>query len=352
MYINMKAITAQENLRRIYNHECPEWIPTYRQECTGDPIPLEITERGPSDGSMAQMLGGDGYDWFGVRWVFQPSMNASTVDPKCPPILTDITHWEKDVKFPDLDAIDWAAASARYEKNFEPGKFRKMTFLNGPFERLHSLMGMEGAMCAMMEEPEATFDFFSAVAEHKIKLADKAITHFKPDCIEMHDDWGHLRNSFFSPKVFCELIVPNVSRIVEYCKARGVFYDHHSCGYITNLIPYMVEEIGIEAWSSAQSINDVGGIIRKYGSRLVVIGGCDYEILETADKEIAKAFLTKHIETYCCGGALIPTIGSKAPRGRTLLAEVLAEKENFFENPKNRVRPSLINMCTADSNAG
>jgi hypothetical protein len=124
------------------------------------------------------------------------------VDPDEPHLMEDISAWPEKVKFPDLDAIDWCAAAKRDLANpkYDPDKLAQVVILNGPFERMHALMGFENALCAVLTDPESCCDYFGAVIDYKIKLIDKLLEYYPIDLIDFHDDYGHQKNSFFFRK--------------------------------------------------------------------------------------------------------------------------------------------------------
>jgi hypothetical protein len=53
----------------------------------------------------------EGYDTWGVHLTASDAAGgAFTPTPTVPPVLTDITRWREQVKFPDYDGVDWDAA--------------------------------------------------------------------------------------------------------------------------------------------------------------------------------------------------------------------------------------------------
>ena len=110
----------------------------------------------------------------------------------------------------------------------------------------------------------------------------------------------------------------------------------HCCGKVDNLVPAMVEA-GIEHWSSVQTINDVRGILKRYGDRLTLTGGMDLPVLRTPGitREEMKAIVTAQVRAVCKGGALVPFAASSVPGLVEVLNEVLAEQEGFFRDPGN-----------------
>jgi hypothetical protein len=335
------GLTPKENYLLVMNHQVPERIPNSRLDVS-DYIPLEIAERAPGDGSFEQRFGGTGLDWFGVHWVFQASAGASMVDPEYPHMLEDVTRWKAEVKFPDLEAFDWAAMAKRDASRFDPNKLGCITILNGMFERLHSLMGMAEACCALLMEPTAVFDFFGAITEHKLKLMEKIIAHYPIQMIEYHDDWGHANDSFFSRETWSSLIEPHMKRIIAFAREKGIHLRLHCCGKADRLVDLMVAA-GIEHWSSVQTINDVRNILKKYGHRLSLTGGMDLDVLKAPGigREEMKRIATKQVIDFCKGGALVPFAAATVPGLVEVLNEVLEDQKDYFKNPENRLLENI-----------
>ena len=87
--------------------------------------------------------------------------------------------------------------------------------LFGPWERMFSVMEFQEALCALVEEPEACYDFFGAIADHKIRLYEYIIRYYQPDILCMHDDYGHGKGMFMSPETWRALIKPHLQRIID-----------------------------------------------------------------------------------------------------------------------------------------
>lgn len=254
-----RAITPRENRRLVMENRMPRWIPL-----AGDYnmlIPDVVLER------PAHNKGGT--DWFGVEWIYADSIKAP-----CPKsgfaLFDDLADWESYVRFPDLESIDWEANAREILPTLDPDKMNAVMLFNGPFERLHSLMGFENALIGMFTEPEAAQRFFEAMADFKICLIDKLITHYAIEVVVCHDDWGASRAPFFSVEMFEEMLYAPTKRICDYVHSRGCYYTQHCCGMVEPFVPYMVE-MGVDAWESAQmNINDLPAIKAQFGDKLVM----------------------------------------------------------------------------------
>lgn len=257
------AITEKENILKFYRHELPDHMlnPQFMHMLIGygylerplEPRVVELLQLEPEKYDQYEV---SMEDWFGVPYILDPA-SGSIPDPNAPHILTDITKWKKQVKFPDLEAYDWEAA-ARFDHADMVDRENKVLCVMvqcGLYERFHSLAGMENAMIWMLTEPEATQELLQAIADHKIRLFEKIIQYYRPDILKHHDDYGSQHAMQMNPDLWRQMIKPHIARFVELCHDNGVFYEQHSCGFVEPIIPDFVE-IGIDSWQGMH-INDV-----------------------------------------------------------------------------------------------
>jgi hypothetical protein len=253
-------ISAKENMRRLYSHEMPEFLPEF-----GVGMHLVI----PQNGYLERPPYGEGgKDWFGVQWI----KKEGDLGP-CPSngpdfIMEDICDWREAVKFPDLDNWDWEKAK-ELDNVYKIDRTNNLVYcsvLNGLFERLHTLMGFENALCALLSDEEEVAAFFDALVEFKCKLIDKLAEHYKPDIINYHDDWGTQRAMFFSPDLWRRLIKPRTQKIIEFTHSKGMFFELHSCGLIQDIIPEICE-IGVDCLQ-CMDINDIVAAKKITGTKM------------------------------------------------------------------------------------
>ncbi len=252
-------MTERENALLAMHHQEPEWVPAVF-DCVYN----------CNDVIGDRPLFEDGDDCFGIHWIRSgPETNFIThVDPNRPPVLEDVTQWREQVKFPDLDQYDWEGEAALITPDIRREKLICYVMPLGIFERTHTLMRFEDALCAYLEEPEEMYDFCSALADHKIDLVHHIAKYLKPDLICYHDDWGMQTGPFLPKHVWEEIIKPHTQRIYDTVKSYGINMVHHSCGKVESYIPDMLE-MGIDGWNSCQSCNDLAGLKKRYGDRLV-----------------------------------------------------------------------------------
>ena len=185
-------------------------------------------------------------------------------------MLTDITRWKEVLTFPNLEKLDWEGHAAKDTAIWDrDNRFSRITIGFGLWERLFSIMPFEDALCALVEEPEACYDFFGAIADHKIRLHELAIKYYKPDVLVMHDDYGNNKNLFMSPESWRKLIKPHLKRVVDSVQSQGVIYEHHNCGYFRSILDDMLE-IGISATNPVHVSNDLPSLKKEYGGRMTI----------------------------------------------------------------------------------
>lgn len=316
------GVTPRENALLAYQHKIPVTVPNFL-------LDIAIFEAGPD---IERYSGLDqGKDGFGVDWKYVPLQGAPM------PIghmLDDIADWKEIVKFPDLDAIDWKKqVDADLHTDWggflagkgivrlpngascmDGDKMGLCLVPNGMFERMHALMNFENALISLVSDPESCFEFFSAVADHKIKYFKKIKEYYPVDVINAHDDYGTADRMFMSLDTWRELIKPNLKRIVDATHDLGLIYQHHSCGYIEPLIPEFIE-IGVDAIDPLQgSCNlNLKELKEKYGSQITFVGGCDnIAVFDNPDSttEQIKAEYRKVADDLAPNGSFVSFHGS------------------------------------------
>jgi uroporphyrinogen-III decarboxylase len=123
-----------------------------------------------------------------------------------------------------------------------------------------------------LEEPEACNDFFTAITDHKIRLAEVAARYYKADIFVNFDDIATERNLFMSPDTFRAMIKPHWKRLHKAVENLGMIPVQHICGQAESCVVDYIET-GAAAWNSVKSTCDVAGILDKYGDKFCIEGG-------------------------------------------------------------------------------
>lgn len=293
------SMTPKENFLNYITGKPFEWFPNAMEDYNSVFLITGIDERSPNNRS--------GKDWYGCEWVYDPVNDACAIDVSKPYVLTDICDWRDQIKFPDLDSIDFAAcAKADGVDDYDPDKLNYFMLQEGPFERLHSLMSFEDALVAMIEEPEEVSALFDRIMEIKIASIDALVDYWHADVINMHDDWGSQINLFFNPDIWRDLIKPQIKKAVDHCHYRGVSFEMHTCGLVEKVLPELVD-IGVDG-VQIMGINNVAELKKKTDDRLSYSVSYDYQKMAALDNsgkltegEVRK-IVRNEVEAYAPGG--------------------------------------------------
>ncbi len=120
------------------------------------------------------------------------------------------------------------------------------------------------------------------------------------------DDLGFKQRSFFSTAMYRELVMPAHKLICDAFKARGKFMILHSCGYIMELAPLIIET-GFDCLQplEVKAGNDVFELKRQYGDRLAFMGGMDVRAMADPDPAVIEREIAGKIPAIKRGGGYI-----------------------------------------------
>ncbi len=303
----MDTMTPKERVKAFYEHRPTDELPWL------DGLfvlfdPEAFAERPP------HLTGGT--DWFGVEWKYEENVGAIAPDHTKAPVMEDICDWREAVQFPDLDAWDWSRVEEidHVSEIDRESRMFEIMFLNGPFERLHMLMGFENALCALLTDPDEVTEYLDAYMAWKIHLMEKVIEFYKPDILMFHDDWGTQNSMFFSPDTWRELFKPQIQKAVDRCHELGVIFEMHSDGMVGDIVPDFVE-MGIDSWQGME-INDIPKLKEITGDRLSYHLIPDYqkyytdslagELTEEEERRQVRETLYRNAKGYCYCPMFLP----------------------------------------------
>ncbi len=303
----METMTPKERMLAFFHHQPTDELPS------DDGLfilfdPETFAERPPHETG--------GTDWWGVEWKYEATIGAISPDHSKSPVMEDICDWREVLHFPDIDAWDWSRVEEidHISEVDRENKVFEMMFLNGPFERMHMLMGFENALVALLAEPEEVEAYLDAYMDWKIHLMEKVIKIYKPDVLMFHDDWGTQNNMFFSPDLWREMFKPQIQKAVDRCHELGVIFEMHSDGMIEDIVPDFVE-MGIDSWQG-QEINDVAKLKEITGDRLSYHTTPDYQkyfaqslsggITEEEVRSEVRETLYRNAKGYCYCPMFLP----------------------------------------------
>jgi uroporphyrinogen decarboxylase len=181
--------------------------------------------------------------------------------------------------WPDPDFLDFSETI----KNVDAANRAGLAVFGGmwmPFFHIAAdFFGMENYFMKMYTDPEVV----DAVTKHIVDfyleanrrcldvMADKLVAGF------FGNDFGSQRDLLISPEMFERFIMPYYKQCIDLIKSYGLKVVVHSCGSIDRIIPRLIEAgiDGLHPLQAKAAGMDADNLARKYGGKLVFIGGVD-----------------------------------------------------------------------------
>jgi len=258
-----------------------------------------------------------GKDMFGIEWEFVPTVGGSMVRPGNP-FAVDANELLEKVVWPDLDQWDWEGCAKRNADYFQQENCYVSWLLTGWYERLISFMDFENAIMALYDEDQkdAVHKFFDRLTNLYLDYFERFTTYFpQVGGFFIHDDWGSQKETFFSPALAEEMIVPYMRRVTGFLHSKGKFCEMHSCGQNMKQIENYIKA-GWDIWQG-QPMNNTRELYEKYGDQ-IILGVYTEGFNPDADEETQRAAAREFVDTFMKPGKpavlnfLDPAFGSIA----------------------------------------
>ena len=143
----------------------------------------------------------------------------------------------------------------------------------GFFEHFNGVFGIENHLCYLLMYPDEIAELYRRQAEWTVQFAQNVL-ELGADMVHISDDWGSQRELMFSPRLWQELIYPNLKRVSEAVKSAGGFLSLHSDGCITQVLDG-VGDVGFDVlhpWQETAGMSyDL--YLQKYQNYFGILGG-------------------------------------------------------------------------------
>ena len=241
---------------------------------------------------------GEYIDEWGCKFV---SVHSGIIGQVLEPL---IKNWDDlvNLKIPDstlLVDIDEINAFCRLTDRFVLGG----TFVR-PFERYQFLRTMENAMIDMVTEPPGMVDLLNTLHNHYCKEVEEW-ARTEVDAITLMDDWGMATRLLISPEIFRKYFKPMYREYVEIARHYKKYVFMHSDGYITEIIPDLIE-VGINALNSQLFCMDIKELGDLFKGKITFWGEIDRQrILPGGSAEDIREAVYKVYNNLYEGGGII-----------------------------------------------
>ena len=177
----------------------------------------------------------------------------------------------------------------------------------GFFEPFNDVFGIENQLLWLAMYPEELGELYARLAQWTLHFIDRCID-LGADMVHFSDDWGAQKDLLFSPRLWWELIYPNMKTVVDHVHSKGVFASLHSDGCINRVTDGIVQ-LGFDVvhpWQESAGMS-YDTYLEKYADKFAILGGVCIQTLlgradkETLEKEIRRVFgKLKGKRWLCC----------------------------------------------------
>jgi uroporphyrinogen decarboxylase len=170
-------------------------------------------------------------------------------------------------------------------------------------EYLSWLMGYETLCYALTDRR----DLVAAIAERLLSIYRPVLTALlqfdRVRIVWGSDDMGFRSATLISPDDLRAFVLPGHTVMARMAHAAGRPYLLHACGNLEQIMPDLIDGVGIDAKHSFEdTIEDVIDTKRKWGHRIALLGGIDVDFLCTADESRIRARVRRTLDACHPGG--------------------------------------------------
>ncbi|MHA2186045.1 MAG: uroporphyrinogen decarboxylase family protein [Promethearchaeota archaeon] len=204
------------------------------------------------------------YAWYVDGWFKTPEILYSFWDEHGKPseLLNDKVNYSPQI---------WD----EYVESLSPYLYPMANLFMPMHENIFEGMTVGRAQYYMRKKPSFIHDvmkeYTKAILEMIKRLAEAGV-----DVAFYYDDLGMKGRTIFSIQNLQKFIIPYYKQMYQECKKHGMFIVQHSCGYIDEILPHMVEAglSCIQALEPAAGVN-LGHLKDTLGDKVSFMGGLD-----------------------------------------------------------------------------
>jgi uroporphyrinogen decarboxylase len=145
------------------------------------------------------------------------------------------------------------------------------------YDKTAMVAGPTNLLPAMLEDPDWVRDMYEVDTQLHIDMASEMMARgFQFDGAFVYDDMGYRNGTFFSHRVYRQLLWPSHKKICDFFSSQGLPVILHSCGNVNEFVPDLIEA----GFACLQPLEVKAGmdlihLKKTFGDRLAFMGGID-----------------------------------------------------------------------------
>jgi uroporphyrinogen decarboxylase len=230
---------------------------------------------------------------------------------------TQVSDIDRLISWPDVNLPEWTAGVHDRAKWLRTTTdcwiTARMVASHGPYQTACDLRGTEQFLVDMIDDPEFAETLIDRITTLYEGLLRNYLLACGPyiDMIELPgDDYAGNTNLILSPRLFQQLILPALKRLVTVAKdvRPDLVVMFHSDGVITRLIPDLLS-IGIDVIHPLEPLPamDLTAIKAEFGKRVSFLGGIDISRAMPGARQDVAEEVQRRIRQLAPGGGYILT---------------------------------------------
>jgi len=204
------------------------------------------------------------------------------------------------------DRVDWGAARDAFDRARARGQF---TYYSGAicWDEAVKAVSAETLLLAMTDDPAWIKDMFTTYTDLYLAGAEQLLgAGLELDGAWVYDDMGYRNATFFSPRMYKELIYPHDRRVCSFFRSRRLPIILHSCGQVAGLIPNLIEA----GYTCLQPLEVKAGmdlitLKKQYAGALCFMGGIDVRAMAAQDPAMIEQEIATKVPIAMAGGGYI-----------------------------------------------
>ena len=173
-----------------------------------------------------------------------------------------------------------------------------------PFERLQFLRGAANSYYDLADRPPELEELLKRLHHFYVEEL-QAWAATEVDALMIMDDWGSQHAMLAAPELWRELFKPLYREYIEIAHDAGKPMFMHSDGYITDIIPDLIE-LGLDALNCQVFCMNVEELGERFGGKLTFWGELDRQrILPEASVDEVRAATLRLKRAFHRGGGFI-----------------------------------------------
>jgi hypothetical protein len=190
------------------------------------------------------------------------------------PMITDWRDWEK-VRIPrERLSVDVGRVN---DFCFSHDEFILSRWIGRPFEQIQFIRRSDNLYLDLAERPPELLRLLGRM--HEFYCAETEIwAQTEVDALVFSDDWGGQHSLLIAPALWREIFKPLYKDYIDIAHRHGKYSFMHSDGYITPIIPDLIE-LGLDALNSQLFCMDIEELGRRFRGKLTFWGEIDRQNL-------------------------------------------------------------------------